>query len=124
VRTAHDGGLWIRFYTLNGHDPADVSGGWSASYNFGSLGAARERWRAAIMAGVDFVAVDQYEEFAKTLRSESRLFQHLAQLGDNLGGEVDGAHSSFFPPRAHARHRPRRDEGVAARDGACVLQRP
>jgi len=69
VRAAHDAGLWIRFYTLNGHDPADVSGGWSASYNFGSLAAARERWQAAIKAGVDFVAVDQYEEFAKVLRS-------------------------------------------------------
>jgi hypothetical protein len=68
VRTAHDAGLWIRFYTLNGHDPADVSGGWSASYNFGSLDAARERWRAAIKAGVDFVAVDQYEDFATVLR--------------------------------------------------------
>jgi hypothetical protein len=69
VRAAHDAGLWIRFYTLNGHDPADVSGGWSASYNFGSLAAARERWRAAIKAGVDFVAVDQYEDFATVLRS-------------------------------------------------------
>jgi hypothetical protein len=69
ARAAHDAGLWIRFYTLNGHDPADVSGGWSASYNFGSLAAARERWRAAIKAGVDFVAVDQYEEFAKVLRA-------------------------------------------------------
>jgi hypothetical protein len=68
VRAAHDAGLWIRFYTLNGHDPADASGGWSASYNFGSLDAARERWRAAINAGVDFVAVDQYEEFVKVLR--------------------------------------------------------
>ena len=69
VRAAHDAGLWIRFYTLNGHDPADAAGGWSASYNFGSLAAARERWRAAIEAGVDFVAVDQYEEFAKVLHS-------------------------------------------------------
>ncbi len=69
VRAAHDAGLWIRFYTLNGHDPADVSGGWSASYNFGSLAAAQERWRAAIKAGVDFVAVDQYEAFAKVLKS-------------------------------------------------------
>jgi hypothetical protein len=68
VRAAHEAGLWIRFYTLNGHDPADLTGGWSASYNFGSLDAARERWRAAIKAGVDFVAVDQYEEFANLLR--------------------------------------------------------
>lgn len=61
VNAAHDHGLWIRFYTLNGHDPADASGGWSPSYNFGSLDAVRERWRAAARAGVDFIAADQYE---------------------------------------------------------------
>lgn len=69
VRAAHAAGLWIRFYTLNGHDPADLPLGWSASYNFGSLSAATERWRAAIRAGVDFVAVDQYEDFAQALRA-------------------------------------------------------
>jgi hypothetical protein len=68
VRAAHEAGLWIRFYTLNGHDPADLSGGWSASYNFGSLAAVRERWRAAIRAGVDFIAADQYDELAGVLR--------------------------------------------------------
>lgn len=67
VRAAHEAGLWIRFYTLNGHDPKDTSGGWSPGYNFGSVDAARERWRAAIRAGVDFVAIDQYELFAQTL---------------------------------------------------------
>lgn len=69
VRSAHDAGLWIRFYTLNGHDPRDESGGWSAGYNFGSEDAARERWRAAIRAGVDFIAVDQYERFGETLKA-------------------------------------------------------
>ena len=72
VRAAHEAGLWIRFYTLNGHDPNDTSGGWSPGYNFGSLDAARERWRAAIRAGVDFVAVDQYELFADTLKRRAR----------------------------------------------------
>jgi glycerophosphoryl diester phosphodiesterase len=67
VQAAHRAGLWIRFYTLNGHDPRDLSGGWSPGYNFGSEEAARQRWRAAIRAGVDFVAVDQYERFAETL---------------------------------------------------------
>jgi hypothetical protein len=71
VRGAHEAGLWIRFYTLNGHDPGDESGGWSASYNFGSLAAVTDRWRAAIRAGVDFVAVDQYEEFAKFRRQSA-----------------------------------------------------
>jgi hypothetical protein len=69
VRSAHAEGLWIRFYTLNGHDPADRSGGWSAGYNFGSLEAAEERWQAAIRAGVDFIAVDQYEAFARVLHT-------------------------------------------------------
>jgi len=68
VRASHAAGLWIRFYTLNGHDPRDESGGWSPGYNFGTETAARERWRAAIRAGVDFVAVDQYELFSATLR--------------------------------------------------------
>jgi hypothetical protein len=68
VEAAHHAGLWIRFYTLNGHDPLDQSGGWSAGYNFGSEEAARQRWRAAIRAGVDFIAVDQYERFNATLR--------------------------------------------------------
>ena len=69
VAAAHDAGLWIRFYTLNGHEPADLSGGWTPSYNFGSLEAARQRWDAAVRAGVDFLAVDQYEEFARLQRA-------------------------------------------------------
>jgi len=68
VTAAHDAHLWIRFYTLDGFDPHDESGGWSASYNFGSLAAARERWRAAIRAGVDYIAVDQYEAFHEFTR--------------------------------------------------------
>ncbi len=66
VTRAHDAGLWIRFYTLNGHSPEHGKHmGYTPSYNFGSLEAVRHRWRAAIAAGVDFVATDQYEEFAK-----------------------------------------------------------
>lgn len=71
VRAAHEAGLWIRFYTLNGLDRSDHSGGWSPSYNFGSLEAVRERWAAAIQAGVDFVAVDQYEEFSRVLEASA-----------------------------------------------------
>ena len=66
VQAAHDGGLWIRFYTLNGHSTEQGERmGWTPSYNFGSLDAARIRWKAAIAAGVDFVATDQYEEYAQ-----------------------------------------------------------
>ena len=69
VKEAHKRGLWIRFYTLNGHAPeVGPENGWTRAYNFGSLAAARERWRAAIEASVDFVATDQYEEFAQELR--------------------------------------------------------
>lgn len=66
VARAHDNGLWVRFYTLNGHAP-EANRGWSDSYNFRSLEAARVRWRAAIDARVDFVATDQYEDFAREL---------------------------------------------------------
>jgi hypothetical protein len=67
VDRAHALGLWIRFYALNGHTESDAQG-WSAGYNFGSATAAGRRWRAAIDAGVDFVATDQYEAFAAQLR--------------------------------------------------------
>jgi hypothetical protein len=70
VDRAHAQGLWIRFYTLNGHAPAD-SQGWTASYNFGSLATAQDRWRAARAAGVDFIASDQYEALAEVLRKPS-----------------------------------------------------
>jgi hypothetical protein len=62
VKRAHELGLWIRFYTLNGH-AANESLGWSEGYNFGSAESVRLRWRAAIDAGTDFVATDQYEAF-------------------------------------------------------------
>ena len=64
VGRAHGNGLWIRFYTLNGHPAGDAeANGWSKGYNFGSLDAARSRWQAARDAKVDFVATDQYEAF-------------------------------------------------------------
>lgn len=68
VANAHRRGYWIRFYTLNGHGPLEVAlNGWTPSYNFGSLPAAKIRWQAARAAGVDFVASDLYEECAKAL---------------------------------------------------------
>ena len=46
VTAAHQAGLWIRFYTLNGHPTADSERlGLTPGYNFGSLEAARIRWR-------------------------------------------------------------------------------
>jgi hypothetical protein len=66
VGRAHDFGLWIRFYTLNGHAPNGE--GWSAGYNFGSLTAVVPRWRAAVAAGVEFIATDQYDAFSEVRR--------------------------------------------------------
>jgi len=82
VRNAHRAGLWIRFYTLNGHDPGDTSGGWSEGYNFGSEDAARIRWKAAIGARVDFIAVDQYELFARTLHDQRTRVADIVLQGE------------------------------------------
>jgi hypothetical protein len=65
VARAHGFGYWMRLYTLNGHEPAvGAAAGWSVGYNFGSLKAAELRWKASVDAGVDYIATDQYEEFA------------------------------------------------------------
>ncbi len=70
VHHAHTHGLWIRFYTLDGAtDKEESCNGWFRSYNFGSLAAAQERWRAAQQAGVDYLASDQYELLGDFLRA-------------------------------------------------------
>jgi len=71
VRRAHDAGLWMRLWTVNGLPPDDdTASGWSAGYNVGSLDQARLRWRAAIAAGVDYIATDQYELLAAELPAD------------------------------------------------------
>lgn len=65
VARAHAMNLWIRFYTLNGEDAKPAGG-----YNFGSAAAALDRWKAAIDAKVDFLATDQYEQFARVRASQ------------------------------------------------------
>ena len=60
VDHAHRLGYWIRFYTLDGFN-GDESKGWDQNYNFGSREAAEKRWRAAVAAGVNLIASDQYE---------------------------------------------------------------
>src|SRR5262245_10605963 len=62
VNHAHKLGFWIRFYTLDGFAPADDRG-WGNSYNFGSRAAVVSRWKAALAAGVNLIATDQYEDF-------------------------------------------------------------
>ena len=66
-------GLWVRFYTLNGHSAAENKG-WTASYNFGSIAAVRERMAAARDAGVEFIASDQYEELGAVLSQGRRTY--------------------------------------------------
>jgi hypothetical protein len=66
VDHAHKLGYWIRFYTLDGFAPAD-NRGWDAGYNFGSAAAVRLRWQAALDAGVDLIATDQYEDLAAVM---------------------------------------------------------
>jgi hypothetical protein len=66
VDHAHKLGYWIRFYTLDGFT-RDEDMGWDENYNFGSAAAVRDRWKAAIEAGVDLIATDQYEELRDVL---------------------------------------------------------
>jgi hypothetical protein len=72
VDYAHNRGFWIRFYTLDGFLPADDQG-WGAAYNFGSLEAAQIRWQAAMNAGVDLIATDQYESLRASMRQKRRV---------------------------------------------------
>ena len=67
VKRAHEQKLWIRFYTLDGFFNGDGDG-LTKSYNFGSDAAVKLRWQAAIESGVDFIAADHYERFAKARR--------------------------------------------------------
>jgi len=79
VERAHANGLWIRFYTLDGATPQELScHGWFRGYNFGSFDAARIRWQAAITAHVDYLASDQYELLGDEVRlsKSSEMHQH------------------------------------------------
>ena len=70
---AHDLGYWMRLYTLNGHEPkVGADAGWSPGYNFGSLAEARKRWKAAAKAGIDYIATDQYEDFAPFVKKSKK----------------------------------------------------
>jgi hypothetical protein len=60
VDHAHKLGYWIRFYTLDGFSAPDDRG-WDQNYNFGTRDAVMVRWKAALAAGVNLIATDQYE---------------------------------------------------------------
>ncbi|MCU1295246.1 MAG: hypothetical protein JWP08_4096 [Bryobacterales bacterium] len=73
VEHAHKLGYWIRFYTLDGFDKATGrEKGWLEGYNFGSPEAAKQRWRAATEAGVNFIATDQYEDLSAVMRGAGK----------------------------------------------------
>ena len=67
VDHAHKLGYWIRFYTLDGFGDGEDKG-WGNTYNFGTHEAVMARWNAAIAAGVNLIASDQYEDLAKVMR--------------------------------------------------------
>jgi hypothetical protein len=71
VDHAHKLGYWVRFYTLDGFKPADDQG-WGGYYNFGSKDAVILRWKAAIAAGVNFIATDQYEDLPPYLKQDAK----------------------------------------------------
>jgi hypothetical protein len=70
VDHAHRLGYWIRFYTLDGFAPADDKG-WGAGYNFGTHERAEARWKAALDAGVNLIATDQYEDLRTFMREHN-----------------------------------------------------
>src|SRR5580692_9423430 len=70
VDYAHGLGYWIRFYTLDGFAPADDRG-WGAGYNFGSREKVEARWKAAVKAGVNLIATDQYEDLRKFMQEHN-----------------------------------------------------
>ena len=67
VDYAHAQGFWVRFYTFDGFEPGHDLG-WGEAYNFRSRAAVEKRWLAALKAGVNFIATDQYEDLAEFMR--------------------------------------------------------
>ena len=59
---------------------SDSGEGWSSGYNFGSMAAVRVRWNAAMDAGVDMIATDQYEDLAELLRHRGDIRQFVRLL--------------------------------------------
>jgi hypothetical protein len=68
VDHAHKLGYWIRFYTLDGFGEGEDRG-WGNDYNFGTREAVMARWKAALAAGVNLIASNQYEELAAVMRN-------------------------------------------------------
>jgi hypothetical protein len=72
VDYAHKQGFWIRFYTIDGFLAPGEDKGWGNAYNFGTHEAAAIRWKAALAAGVNLIATNQYEELAALMKSSMK----------------------------------------------------
>ncbi len=66
VKLAREKGYWIRTWTLNA-----TSTMWGTGRNFGSRHALLTRWRAALAAGVDCIATDEYELAGRFMANEA-----------------------------------------------------
>ncbi|GGG84036.1 hypothetical protein [Edaphobacter dinghuensis] len=77
VDYAHKRGYWVRFYALDGFAPSEDQG-WGNAYNFGSRAAVVLRWKAAIAAGVNFIATNQYEALAPYLKQYAKELRPVA----------------------------------------------
>lgn len=84
VQHAHAEHLGIRFYTLDGQ-PTGISAAMAGfgSYDFSSLERVRVRRRTAYTAGVDYIAIDQYEHLAAYLNEPRSTIQR--SQGPNTG---------------------------------------
>jgi hypothetical protein len=51
--------------------PGGDPGGWGDSYNFGSRDAVEVRRKAALDAGVNLIATDQYEDLAAFVKKRN-----------------------------------------------------
>jgi hypothetical protein len=54
---------------LDGFAPADNKG-WGKGYNFGSREKVQARWKAALEAGVNLIATDQYEDLGTFMEEQ------------------------------------------------------
>ena len=68
VDYGHNLGYLVSFYEINGFVDSENQG-WTPEYDFGSKAAAETRWKALIKAHADFIATDQYEDVAQTVRA-------------------------------------------------------
>ena len=65
VKLAREKGYWTRAWMLNATTTM-----WGAGRNFGSREALLERWRAALTAGLDCIATDEYDLAGRFMASE------------------------------------------------------